>query len=708
MVTALAGAATALRLWRANLHVPFSVSGDANLYMMLVQDLLHSSWYLESNLLGAPQGRELYDYAAFSGDVASMLIVKGLGVVVDDVALATNAYYLLTFPLIAAVAHLVLRRLGASPPASAACAVLYALAPYHFLRGEGHLFIAGYFAVPVAAYLVLAVLLGHRLLRGREWRPALAVVAACVLVAWGSVYYAVFTLVLLALACLIAAVRRELPNVRQGMALIGVLAAALVVTLSPHIVHRIRHGPNPVVSVRQPFESEQFALTPAQLLMPIPGHRLKPLAHLADRYMATTKTPGERSAQLGIVAALALVAAFAIVLASALAPDRLARIGPLPRAASIAAVLSLLLGTTGGVSSVIAYLLSPQIRGWARLSIFIAFFVLVLLAVGFDALRRRWGTAPWLAALAAVVVVGFLDGTSAAGPDYDGPARVWASDGRFVHAIEGRLGAGAMVFQLPYMGYPEVPAIGGMLDYDPAKGFLHSTKLHWSYGGMRGRASEWADDASALPIRGLLPSVAAAGFSGIWVDRAAYADRAAGLERELTRRIGAGPMASENGRLAFYDLRGYAERLRRRYGAGRVRALRDATLHPLPTWKASFYAAPTDGVSAYRWMGPRGTLELRNRSAAAHDVLVQARLASPAPAHVEARLPDGRVEHLESAPSPKPLRLRVRVPPGLSRIKLATDAPRAPAVSGDPRDLRLRLDEPLVIDAQARPVLAGP
>src|SRR5215212_5544436 len=233
MVAALAGAAAALRLWRANLHVPFNVSGDANLYMMLVQDLLHSGWYLESNLLGVPQGRELYDYAAFSGDVASMLIVKGLGLVIDDVALATNAYYLLTFPLIAAAAYLVLRRLGASAPASAACAVLFALAPYHFRRGEAHLFIGGYFAVPVAAYLVLSVLLGHRLLRRGAWRSTLGVVAACVLVAWGSIYYAVVTVVLLALASAVVLLRREVASVRQGLALIGVLAATVVVTLSP-------------------------------------------------------------------------------------------------------------------------------------------------------------------------------------------------------------------------------------------------------------------------------------------------------------------------------------------------------------------------------------------------------------------------------------------------------------------------------------------
>jgi hypothetical protein len=167
-------------------------------------------------------------------------------------------------------------------------------------------------------------------------------------------------------------------------------------------------------------------------------------------------------------------------------------------------------------------------------------------------------------------------------------------------------------------------------------------------------------------------------------------------------------MPSENGRLSFYDNPPNPQRLQQRDGARAVSALRDSTLHPIQDWGTGFFAAAGDGVTAYRWMGPAGTLELHNRAAAARDVLVQARLETPAPAHVEIRLPGGRVERAESAPSPKPLRLRLRVPPGVSRIELTTDAPPAPKPVGDNRDLRLKLDEPLVVDAAARPVLAGP
>ena len=69
-----------------------------------------------------------------------------------------NVFFLLTFPLVGLAAYLVLRRLTLSPNVAIVCSILYALLPYHFLRGEGHLLLSAYYAVPLGAWLVLSVL----------------------------------------------------------------------------------------------------------------------------------------------------------------------------------------------------------------------------------------------------------------------------------------------------------------------------------------------------------------------------------------------------------------------------------------------------------------------------------------------------------------------------------------------------------------------
>ena len=80
-----------------------------------------------------------------------------------------------TFPLAALTAFLVLRRLGVGPPGAFAASVLFALLPYHFLRGEDHLFLAAYWAVPLGCFLVLSVLADTPLVTPLRSRRALAI-----------------------------------------------------------------------------------------------------------------------------------------------------------------------------------------------------------------------------------------------------------------------------------------------------------------------------------------------------------------------------------------------------------------------------------------------------------------------------------------------------------------------------------------------------
>ena len=401
MAASLVVAAWVLRLWDADLHVPFSIGGDGNAAMMVVKDLISSPWYFTNDSLGAPYGQDLLDYPGWGGDVIHMVIFKLLGLAWNDVAAVTNVYFLLTFPLTAGTAYVVLRALTVSQPSSAACAVLFATLPYHFLRGEYHLFLSGYFAVPVGAFLVISVLNGRTLVRRRAAavgasglsRTTLTTIAACALVACGSVYYSVFTLILLVLVTLVALVQADRGRVIQGLLVTGIVAAAIAVTLTPAVIHQISDGANPAVGKRSPEESERFAFTLGQLVVPIKGHRIEPFARLSDHYLTNQIVVGEGTASLGLVSTVGLLLAMALLVAG-LPASRWRRDWGVAQAAALAAVLALLLGTVGGLSSLIAHALTSQIRHWNRLSVFIAFFSLVLIALLLDVLRTRLGGRP--------------------------------------------------------------------------------------------------------------------------------------------------------------------------------------------------------------------------------------------------------------------------------------------------------------------------
>ena len=136
-------------------------------------------------------------------------------------------------------------------------ALLFALAPYHFERGEGNLFLTAYWVVPLGAYLVLATLGGIPLFRRREgasgWRAyaswwTLMTIAFCVAVASTGIYYAVFTLLLLAGATLIALVARV------GRAAVAGGAICLALILAGVLVHLARASPTarPTARTRRP------------------------------------------------------------------------------------------------------------------------------------------------------------------------------------------------------------------------------------------------------------------------------------------------------------------------------------------------------------------------------------------------------------------------------------------------------------------------
>src|SRR5207244_1350618 len=105
--------------------------------------------------------------------------------------------------------------------------------------------------------------------------------------------------------------------------------------------------------------------------------------------------------------------------------------------------------------------------------------------------------AAYITGLGLLVTAGIFDETPAhLLPDYHAWKDFYQADAAFVRSVEDSLPSGAMVFQLPYVPYPEpsreaLPRYQPILrhSYDHFRGYLHSQTLRWSYGGMKGRAS---------------------------------------------------------------------------------------------------------------------------------------------------------------------------------------------------------------------------
>src|SRR5262249_20726255 len=89
-------------------------------------------------------------------------------------------------------------------------------------------------------------------------------------------------------------------------------------------------------------------------------------------------------------------------------------------------------------------------------------------------------------------------------------------------------------------------------DYEQLKGYLHSQTLRWSFGSMRGRHGDLAHRALAWrPLGEMVQSLALAGYSGISIDRAGYADSGAALRSSLTSLLSRPRLGGRGGTRSF-------------------------------------------------------------------------------------------------------------------------------------------------------------
>ncbi|QCB93127.1 hypothetical protein [Cellulomonas shaoxiangyii] len=658
---ATVGATWALRVWQGRLDVPFTYWGDAVAVAAHVRTTLLTGWYERQPLLGVPHGQTFHDFP--TSDDLHLVVMRLLGVLSDDWGTVLNLYFLLGFPLAAVTATYFLRRVGAGTVTTVVTASLFALAPYHFVRGEAHLYLASYWVLPPVVLLVVRAFRGEPLWRrprvaaadgapadadpdvvsdadpdpaadGRR-RPArrsrldprafadvrtVATLLACVLVGTASAYYAVFTVLLLAVAGAAAWAQG-----RDWRRLLGAAAAAVLILLSavavmlPDMLHARLHGENVAALARDAEQAEVYALKLTSLLLPIPGHVVPQLAALRDMYDTTYPLPSERPA-LGAVGAVGLVALLVVVVV------HLARRGERPWSDDSrwsmlltlggTTLVALLLSTVGGVGSLIS-LVTPNIRGWSRMSIIIALLALAAVALLLDdvleRLRRRTSARSALAAAvvggAVLVAGGTIDQVSPSlRPDRTAVAAEYDADAAWVTDVERTLGADAALFQLPYMPFPESPARNGVFDADQLKGFLHSNTLRWSGGGIKGRAtSDWPALVATLPTDQAARQLAVAGFDGVVLDLRAFdateGPRAADEWRAVT---GDPVVVGAGGRYVVHDLRGLRDDLEAQAPSDVTEEAGEAVTRPATAYAGAGVEWSVDAEGRAVWTGIDG------------------------------------------------------------------------------------------------------
>ena len=632
-----------LRLWDWRPEVPFGYEGDGVFFTVLTK-ASGEDGLLHLRHLGMPFGVDIADWSA--GMPLDYTVLGALSSMLGEAGTAINLWWLGSLVATGVLAAFAFRSLGLEPALALGLGYLFALTPFGFYRNVGHVCLVFHF-VPLIALLAVRTAEGQpeRLSPGAR----AAVLLGCAGQGLSYVYYSFFACVLLGAAATLGWLRtRRRETVRMAAAGVLLIMIGTAAGLVPSLVYWHEHGRNPDLQYKRVLESDRFALKIRHLLLPIPDHPLAPwraLAEAADSAGFLDENENSKS-RLGTVAGLGFLGllAYAVLAAAGLARGESTRLA----AAAALTLVALLLAVVGGFGSLFALLVSPDIRAYNRIAVFIAFFGLLAAGVGLGrletAIAGRSRPAVFRGGVLALLLLAALDQASTTGLwlGYSDRARQFDVEREFVRRIESRVARGAMVFQLPHTGMPVEVIRTRMATYDHGRAYLHSRALRWSWGAIVGRNANWQAEVQGLPPVALVRTLVLAGFSGVWIDRLGYDPEAAPLraggkagarpspEDGIARAAESTPEVSLDGRYVFVGLEAARRQILSHLGpTGFEQARLDALRPPLvPRFLEGFGQEEGTVTEVRRWCGTRGRVVLRNLLNRERQVLITARFLS--------------------------------------------------------------------------------
>jgi hypothetical protein len=416
-------------------------------------------------------------------------------------------------------------------------ALAYGLAPFVFAQSPHHLTVQWAWHVPLFLLVWRWVSTDPGIApRSPRFRTATAIGFVAGL---QNVYYTNILCQLTLLGAAIQYVRnRAKPALLSALTVIGVAAFAFVLMSLDTWTYKLIHGANTQALVREYKWLEIYGLKIVDLFIPPLNHHSGLLSAFAIAHRQAAPLLDELASYQGIVGLACLL--WLVGTAVAAMVRRQERDVPMEAWQILWIVLMF---TTGGLNAIIGSLGFTMFRGACRYSIVILAITLLYAARRLSAIERAAATKPgegrpmlWTATAAGLCLLVLWDQVPPA-LKADKTAlisRQIEADRQFTARMEAALPAGAMVFQLPIMEFPEAPA-PGVPPYDHLRPYLYGNRLRYSFGDVKGRADgNWQAQLGRLPsLEKVVEEIKARGFAAIYINRNGFPDRAKAIEEKL-------------------------------------------------------------------------------------------------------------------------------------------------------------------------------
>lgn len=442
--------------------------------------------------------------------------------------------YILSFPLTYLLAFFSLRELRIDPLLSLVIGLSITFLPWHFYR-LGHLFLATSYGYMAGILLVLRLANRKRISLSLVWP---GVLAAC-----SGLYFAAFTVILLVAHIVRRAlqVRGQISELRTDLSVLLGFISLILVTQMPYWLAIPTGESTSQVSQRLPSESILYGGRLFLLYLPSAATHipfLKQVISVQSLIPADTESalPSNYGSLLSAIAMFVISVVILVKLFGGIGHSLGMNLNPFVRAnlelLSTLFIFSTMFFMSYGVNVFFAYLFTPQIRAWNRLTPIILTLSLLFLALliqelqtYFEARRvRKYLTrrSMYFILLGVVLLDQMPTPGSARGIIDQGIARTSAARS-YLEDVSSHVEPGCPIYQMPNIDFPENPPVNKLPDYELLFPAILDPSHKWSYATMKNTAA--AAELRFLrdtPVQHLPSMLSAKGFCAIHYDARAY------------------------------------------------------------------------------------------------------------------------------------------------------------------------------------------
>lgn len=517
------------RLWEKDFHVPIVYNGgDGVGGLVTIQKAIQNEKFWKFEFWSAPYGENVYSQEYFF----QYLVVKMLTSFSEDVGVISNAFWIITYILTSITSFFFFKKMKVQSGAIIVGSLLYNFLPYHYLR-LNHFWLMGCYIIPIAGCILLDLLdydSAENSEKKDQIRNFCKTFLLGIFVGLNGFYYAVFSIMILTIGAFLAMLYKK----KYGSIKLYISSVVGIVLplFSLYIIPLALWGGNEwssVASGRDISQINVYGLNLALLFLPIPGHRIKLLSDFTTYCYRQMNICTENFTQsLGLIMSLGLVISVLFCFRAQCKESWQEKI----KEFGIINVIVLIIATVGGIDNFIAIFISPSVRCYNRLSVFIALFsvgtVVLLLE---NIIIKKLGKRKYLSIIICllVTVIGILDITSEKfrqyeiydistkefTQDYDTVKTDYYNDIAFFNEVYDKLDDEKMLFIAPV----NAGTVNAINQFNKLKIYVANPNIRTSYDHIDGPYSLWWKSIAKENIESQIKVMSIMGFSGIVIDK---------------------------------------------------------------------------------------------------------------------------------------------------------------------------------------------